>query len=143
MRRRGRVSAAELAVVVHNVNEFHPKPEPPEELSDAEAAEWHAIVTRLPDDWFPREVHALLCTYCRMVVQERGLAAAIAAEVVGSKKYVTLMILHRRHASTLASLAIKLRLCQRDGLCADPRPSAHQRVKKPPTVASVSKPWVE
>ena len=31
------------------------RPEPPEDLTEEQAAEWRAVVDRLPADWFPRE----------------------------------------------------------------------------------------
>jgi hypothetical protein len=41
------------------------RPEPPEDLTEEQAAEWSAVVDRLPADWFPRETHGLLARYCR------------------------------------------------------------------------------
>ena len=50
------------------------RPEPPEELTEEQAAEWRAVVDRLPADWFPRETHGLLAQYCRHVVSARRVA---------------------------------------------------------------------
>lgn len=74
--KRGRKSSAELAVVAG----FGPRrPEPPAELTADQAAEWQAVVARLPADWFPAETHALLAAYCRHVVTLRMLSGELDA----------------------------------------------------------------
>ena len=41
------------------------RPEPPEDLTEEQAAEWRAVVARMPADWFHRETHGLLAQYVR------------------------------------------------------------------------------
>ncbi len=43
----------------------------------AQIAEWLALVSALPADWFPRETHGLLTDYCRHVVRSRRVALLI------------------------------------------------------------------
>jgi hypothetical protein len=54
------------------------RPEPPADLTEEQAAEWEAVVARLPADWFPRESHGLLAQYCRHVCTARRLARMLA-----------------------------------------------------------------
>jgi hypothetical protein len=54
------------------------RPEPPEDLTEEQAAEWSAVVDRLPADWFPRETHGLLCQYVRHVCTARRIARLLA-----------------------------------------------------------------
>ena len=72
---RGRKSAAELGVV-HGILQ---RPEPPDELTPEQADEWRAVVARMPVNWFGREIHPLLCAYCRHVTNARRIAALIEA----------------------------------------------------------------
>jgi hypothetical protein len=60
------------------------RPEPPSDLTDDQAAEWRAVVERMPADWFPRETYGLLSQYCRHVVTARRIARqAFAAAAPG------------------------------------------------------------
>jgi len=34
-------------------------------LTDEQAEEWRAVVSRMAADWFPRETHGMLLAYCR------------------------------------------------------------------------------
>jgi hypothetical protein len=63
--RGGRKSAASLAVVNVLGNE---RPAPPDDLTEEEAEEWRAIVSRMPHDWFTRENRPLLAEHCRHIV---------------------------------------------------------------------------
>jgi hypothetical protein len=76
MAQRGRKSAASLSIVSLLGNE---RPAPPDELAEEEAAEWRAIASRMPHDWFTRENHPLLAEYCRHIVRARDLAGDHAA----------------------------------------------------------------
>lgn len=107
MAKRGRKSAAELAVVAH----LPARPDPPAELTGEQAAEWVAVVRSLPADWFGRETHSLLAQYCRHVVSARHVARRIDA--AGDDDLPTLARLLRMQAvqsGAIASLATKLRL---------------------------------
>jgi hypothetical protein len=54
------------------------RPEPPGDLTEAQAAEWRADVDRLPADWFPRETHGLLAQYWRHVCTAQRFAQMLA-----------------------------------------------------------------
>jgi hypothetical protein len=110
-----RRSAASLAVVPGPISQA--KPEPPADLSEEQAVEWQAIVTRLPWDWFPRESHALLAAFCRHVVRARRLAGLVdsfqpewARDSEGLARYDKLLAMAARETKALAELAVKLRL---------------------------------
>ena len=76
---RGRKSAGALTLtVVTGDVEVVRRPEPPTELTREQAAEWRAVVDRLPADWFARETHGLLVQYCRHVVAARRVAELVA-----------------------------------------------------------------
>ena len=70
---RGRKSAAELGVIPG----IPQRPEPPDELTPQQAEEWREIVDRMPVDWFRREIHPLLCAYCRHICNARHIAGLI------------------------------------------------------------------
>jgi hypothetical protein len=43
------------------------RPEPPDDLTEEQAAVWRAVMDRLPADRFPREAHGLLAQYVRHI----------------------------------------------------------------------------
>ena len=111
---RGRTPAAELAIA--SVTEIGRRPEPPEDLTPEQAAEWMAVVNRLPADWFPRETHALLSQYCRHVICGREVAALLA-EAVGNpdtdlNKLDQLLKMQEREGRAASSLATRMRITQ-------------------------------
>src|SRR4051794_27281548 len=61
MGERGRKSASGLAITPA-ANAFRPRP--PDYLTEVQAAEWKAVVARMPPNWFGRESHGLLIAYC-------------------------------------------------------------------------------
>lgn len=150
MRLRGRASAAELAVIGPSGIETVRRPEPLEELSAEQAAEWRAVVNRLPADWFPRETHGLLAQYCRHVVSARRVAEMIAAlegelsqEVEAGQDKVAAMLgatkamdrllkMQEREGRAISSLATKMRISQQ---------STYDKSKKKPVAGR--KPWEE
>jgi hypothetical protein len=75
MRQRGRKSSASLAVLPLPPGKRQP---PPASLSKEEAAEWVAIVNRMPGGWFGRETHALLTAFCRHTVEADRLSGMLA-----------------------------------------------------------------
>jgi hypothetical protein len=74
--KRGRKSGAELSVVTPISAS---RPSPADDLSPEQAEVWRSVVTRLPQDWFPRETHDVLAAYCRHVTSHRYLTKMIAA----------------------------------------------------------------
>ena len=112
----GRKSAASLAVVSQLPASLQ-RPEPPEDLTEAQAAEWRAVVGRMPLGWFPRECHQVLVTYCRHVVNARHLAAMVAGfdpvwltDDDGLKRYDTLLRMAEREGKAVTMTATRLRL---------------------------------
>jgi hypothetical protein len=89
------------------------RPTPPDELAEDEAAEWRAIASRMPHDWFTRENHPLLCEYCRHIVRARDLARDITkfkqfpAEVrltsEGIQRYDTLLRMADRERAAIVA----------------------------------------
>ena len=107
-----RKSAAELAVAPQVVSVV-PRPVAPSELTDEQAAEWEAVVSRLPADWFPRETHGLLAQYCRHVVEARRIAQLIERqEGYDIKEYDMLLKMQEREGRALSSLATRMRITQ-------------------------------
>lgn len=72
--KRGPKSAADLATVTPI---GAARPQPPDDLSTAQAEIWRGIVNRLPQDWFPRETLTILAAHCRHVTTHRLLSDAI------------------------------------------------------------------
>jgi hypothetical protein len=115
MRKRGRRSAAELAVAP--VTEIAPRPAAPDELTDEQAAEWEAVVSRMPGGWLTREQHPLLIQYCRHIVSARRLAQLIALAEgaegdwdLMEDRWLRLQRAQSAQTATLSSLATKMRL---------------------------------
>ena len=113
MTTRGKKTAAELSVV----QGFRERPEPPPELTLAQAEEWRAVVERMPFDWFPREIQPLLCAYCRHVCNARHVARLIEAagdmdigDRTGLLRLNRLLSMQHRQSNALVSLATRMRL---------------------------------
>jgi hypothetical protein len=109
-----RKSVASLAVVARTIDR---RPAPPEDLTKDEKAEWVAVVTRLPMDYFPRELHPLLADFCRRVVRLRVLAREFSdfdpewlRTDDGVERYDRLGKLAERETRMMTSLARSLRI---------------------------------
>lgn len=117
MAKRGKPSSAALEIAhVPGAIETVSRPDAPYDLTDEQAAEWWAVVNRLPADWFPRETHALLTEYCRHVVKSRRIAQLIAdAESADEVDIDTLDKLYKmaeRESRAISSLATRMRISQ-------------------------------
>ncbi|WP_146618612.1 hypothetical protein [Rhodoplanes elegans] len=112
---RGRKSAASLEVLPAKIEAVQ-RPDAPYDLTDEQAAEWWAVVNRMPADWFPRETHGMLTAYCRHVVAARRVAQLIEqaekADPFDVANYNTLLIMQEREGRALSSLATRMRLSQ-------------------------------
>lgn len=110
---RGRRSAAEL-VTTSNVVPFKPLPlEPPDQLSDAEAAIFKSVVAAMPEGWFKADTVALLVEYSRAVDACDKLAAMRQQpEPMALRDLALLLTAHEKQARLVASLATKMRLSQ-------------------------------
>lgn len=131
---RGRKSSASLQVVQPGEVESLARPEPPDYLSDEEAAEWVAVTDRLSADWFPRETHGQLADYCRHVVRGRRIGQLIEAEYdakdVDVDRLDQLYKMAERESRAASSLATRMRMTQ--------QATSTHRARKP---ATVKKPW--
>ena len=143
-RKRGRKSAAEMAVVVRPLAARPPKP--PAELSEEERATWKAITATKPGDWFPPETHGPLAQYCRHMVNARRVAEMIALFMADKKPdgwietYDRLLKMQERESRALLALARSMRLTQQSTMhprtagrrsgCGLQRP--HEIGKRPP-----------
>ena len=116
---RGRKSGAESNVV--SITGKAPRPNPPPSLTSEQAQECRAIVKRLPADWFERETHALLESYCRHIVTARRIAEQIErcfAETTAKTAGIDrLLKMQARESGAIAQLATKMRLSQQSGYC--------------------------
>ncbi len=113
MGKRGRKSAASMGVILGIAE----RPEPPEELTPEQAAEWRAVVRRLPVAWFPREIWPLLAQYCRHIVNARHIAGLIEDAHKGDltdgaalMRFNRLLGMQERQSNVMAGLATKMRI---------------------------------
>ena len=133
MQQRGRKSAAELAIAP--VVQVEPRPVAPRELTDEQAAEWDAVVSRMEAEHFTRERWALLAQYCRHVVAARRVAQLVAAveglHDLDLDEYDKLLKMQEREGRALSSLATRMRLT----------PASEQDRRKSAREKKVSRPW--
>ena len=112
----GRKSAAALATVQSSVVSAIKRPVNPSDLTDEQALEWRAIVSRMPADWFPRETHGLLAQYCRHVVASRRVAQLVtvleAGDEISITEYDQLLKMQEREGRAMSSLATRMRISQ-------------------------------
>jgi hypothetical protein len=114
MKNRGRPSAASFLVAPVIPAQ---RPVAPSDLSSEAAEEWNAIVARLPADWFVRETQAMLATLCRAIVEERQVAARLAAiteadlaDEDGFKRHKELTHLRLKLADSIGKAMTRMRL---------------------------------
>jgi hypothetical protein len=111
---RGRKSAASLTVAAP-VQSLE-RPDAPYDLTDEQSDEWWAVVNRMPADWFPRETHALLASYCRHVVSARRISQLIVdaekSKVIDVDVLDKLYKMQERESRAISSLATRMRLTQ-------------------------------
>lgn len=121
--KRGRKSAASLAIMSPSSIEMIERPHCPHDLNDEESEVWFSVVNRLPADWFPAETHPLLIQYCRSVVQARRVAELIekaTSDLDPETKEPTLTVsgydrllkMQARCSASIAMLATKMRISQ-------------------------------
>jgi Phage terminase, small subunit len=137
----GRKSAASLAVV-STLPASLQRPEPPEDLTAAQAEEWRAVVGRMPLGWFTRETHQVLATYCRHAVNARQLAALLAAfdpswveDDEGLKRYDKLLAMAEREGKAVVMTATRLRLTPQSRYAPDKAATATSKA------GTEAKPW--
>jgi hypothetical protein len=127
------------------------QPEPLEELSDEERAEWRKFTSRMPADWFPPETWAMLAQLCRHICQARWVGQCLQEVRAGLldptddealKVLMKLQSLHDREGRAMTALMVRLRLTSQQRIPdADVADRARERVKQehvdePPWAAS-------
>lgn len=137
MAARGRKSAASMEITIPSNVEVVHRPQPPNELTPEQQDEWHAVVERMPADWFPRETHGLLVQYCRHVIAARRIAQLIAksekAKAFDVDMYDKLLKMQEREGRAISSLATRMRITQQATVRAE-------SARKPEQIAA---PWEE
>jgi hypothetical protein len=115
MAKRGRKSAAEMAIANLVKVTSTARVEPPYDIFDEQADLFRAIVDSLPADWFSTGSVPLLAQLCKHVVASRRVAELIAqAERTGPmldiEMYDRLLRLQERQSAAVHRLATALRL---------------------------------
>jgi phage terminase small subunit len=117
MQKRGRPSAADQAAADNVVNLHSPPPEPPEELTEAQAKIWREVVDSRGGDLIAPEAFPVLAAYCRAVVAADQIAYQLSAfDLCDLTSYNDVRIWDKLHAMQdralrlVASLGGKLRL---------------------------------
>jgi phage terminase small subunit len=110
---RGRKSRAELSVP--KIAPTVQRPEPPPELSEAQAELWRSIVGSLPANWIRPEHHGILVAYCRAASMGDYLHEQIAQALAdGSAADVDMLnkltMMAERESRALIACARSLRL---------------------------------
>lgn len=133
--KRGRVSAAALAVSPLTPIERVERQKPPHDLTDEEVEIWSDVVNSEPADWFTRGTRPLLAQYCRHVIGAKRVAELIEKATSDPKlsiiDYDRLLHMQERESRTVAMLATKMRISQQ-------ATTNHRGNKKP---SAVKKPW--
>lgn len=113
---RGPKSAAELSVVVVDVNR-RPPAKPPAELSDAQAQVWRDAAASMPGGWLARGAYPILVAYCRHTCRARLLEARAAEFQVewikaegGLERLDKILAMAERETRALTACARALRL---------------------------------
>jgi uncharacterized coiled-coil protein SlyX len=104
------------------------RPEPPHDLTPAEAVYWRGFVDDMPPAWFRLVTQPLLKSYCRAAARMDDLEAAYrAAEDDESCKELEARI--ERQANLIARMSTKMRLTQQATY--DKKKSKGPTVRKP------------
>lgn len=135
-----RRSAADLSVVAL----AKPRPSPPAELAGEQAEVWKSVVASKPPEWFDEGTFPLLVAYCRISCDARA-TDALTADVLRAgiesdadlSRYERLNRMRMAQASTLSTLATKMRLSQQSRYGA----RHAERAARDAGVTGTTKPW--
>ena len=137
-----RKSAAALAIVTPITDH---RPPPPDDLPAEQAAEWRAVVGRMPSGWFPRETFGLLRAYVGHVSTHRVLSKLVdsfepewLSRDDGLERYDQLLKMRERETRAMSSLATRMRISQGEQYRAD---KAAVAVAKEPPQGGGARPW--
>ena len=130
---RGRKSAENLSKVVALVP--GQRPEPPAELTRAQAAVWKTTIWALRVDWFGPENFPLLTQYCRHAALADVIAKAINVTSIQTdlSRFARLTAMQARESAVIASLATRMRLTIQS--------SRDSRISKRDPGAGRPRPW--
>ena len=115
VKKRGRVSAADLAIVPMTPLGAVERLKPPHDLTDDEVEVWCAVTNAEPADHFSASTAPLLAQYCRHVISSRRVAELIERMVGGElsiRDYNELLHMQERESRVIATLATKMRISQ-------------------------------
>ena len=139
MKQRGRKSAAELSVIGSGGIVTVRRPEPPSDLTDAQAEVWRRMVNAYPADRFDAGAQPVLAQLCRHADAARKLAAVIRQEEEGEEfdvdAWQALLRAQDRESGRIASLATRLRLTPQA------RYAPHSAAARADPTADLPKPW--
>jgi phage terminase small subunit len=107
---RGRKSSAVLQLAANAP--LRRRPKPPAGLSEAASSAWKGIVSSLPADFFRPGDLPLLQAFCVAVDRKNRIDALLDQDLIMGDKPHPGLKLSRDEAGLMASLAVKLRLCQ-------------------------------
>jgi hypothetical protein len=135
MAQRGRKSAAALSVVPGIPGG---RPEPPEGLTEEQAEVWRSIVATKPADWFERDTHKLLVSYCK----HASIASALDREIdtfdpewlrdkEGLDRYKSLTDMREKHTRALTALSRSMRLTHQSQYRAESAATKQRKSAKP------------
>jgi len=105
----------------------------PYDLTDEQAEEWWAIVNRMPADWFPRETHALLAQYCKLVTRARRLGQLLnemeQSKDFNLREYQLTVRTEAACSKSITMLATRMRMSQQSSF--DKTRKRGMQVKRP------------
>ena len=114
MKQRGRKSAAELSVVTSVPGQ---RPEPPANLTEQQAEVWRMVTSTKPHDWFTKDTHKLLVSYCKHATTAEQIDRALdntpdsaLSDAEGLKQYKELVGLREKQTRALTALSRSMRL---------------------------------
>ena len=103
MPRKSANQVAIESVAVGVVSFNHDRPDPPADMSEAQAAIWRAVVSAMRPGWFSRETHDQLARYCHAMVECARLEAELVRIGVESEDYGRMS--KRRNATAASALS--------------------------------------
>ena len=117
MAKRGRTSAASLAVALNASIGSESRLQAPLHMTDSERTIWHEVVSDQPANAFTPTHSPLLELYCRHIAQGRILADEILnfdrawlADDDGLRRYDRLLAMSEREGRAASSMATRLRI---------------------------------
>ena len=125
------------------------QPEPVEELSADERAEWAKYTARMPADWFPPETWPMLAQLCRHICQARWVGQCLQEVRAGLldptdddtlERVSRLQAMHDREGRAMTALMVRLRLTSQQRIPdADVADRAREKLK---TESTEFAPWI-